>query len=573
MSYLLEVLGRGLIAHLAGAFTAILDLRNDESTQDLRRAAEDDPDDAEAGVRLGGRRLRDDDPIAARKIFLAVLAKDKNCLAARLGLACAFDDLGRPEVAIEQLRLAQKSAPDDPAILFSLAYCHERAEAESEAITCYQDALNVCPTLRNAHERLAAIYLRQGKIDLAIHHYTRLCELDPEQIDLHLALANLLLKAGDHAEAIRRYEHAIGLEPDNWTAHNDAVSAYEEAGLIREAIEHLHKMIERDPNRVETRLRLGDLYARIGNDAASTAQYNQAVEMCPDYLEANVKLATQHLRAGRYQEAARSFSFALEINDRLLGAYVGIGVAQHLAGHKDEALASLEMARNVEPNSTLLFSEVARMHLKAAAGQQANRYLAIADIVSPGTGPDAEEAVAAAPRQMPDLLAQQIDRLQAAVRDNPNHADLRYRLGLLLRNRGRIEEAIAEFRQAVAINPTYMKALIKLGLALAENDQTDEAIAVLKQALEIEPNYVDLHYQLGLLFAKRQQFEIAVEHHEQAVQACPQNAAFQANLALALQNMGLIDRANASWQIVADLTPESSEGEKARTILAKNRHK
>lgn len=569
MSYLLEVLGRGLIAHLAGAFVNVLDLKSEEPTEALRGAVEEAPDDANAWIRLGGRYLRDEDPIAARRVFLSALAKDKGCLAARLGLACAFDELGQLEVAIEQLRMAQKVAPADPAVLFSLAYCHERGGSESEAINYYQDSINVCPTLRNAHERLAAIFLQQNKVDLAIHHYTRLCELDPEQTDLHLTLANLLMRAGDYDGAIARYEHALTLEPENWTAHNDVVSAYEEAGLIREAIEHLHKMLEREPDQVETRLRLGDLYARIGNDAACTSQYGCAVQISPDYLEANVKLGTQHLRAGRYEEAARSFSFALEINDRLLTAYVGIGVAQHMAGRKDESLASLEMARNIEPNSMLLFSEVARMHLKAAAGKQANTFLSFTEAPLPvdaesETGEECGGVVA-------DLISEQIDRLTQAVERSPNHADLHYRLGLLLRNRGQIEDAISAFRSAVAINPTYMKALIKLGMALNENDQQEEALKVLQRALEIQPDYVDLHYQIGLLFAQRNQFEMAVEHYERAVEKNPASVAFQANLALALQNMGLVDRANASWQIVASLAPTSPEAEQARAALAKNR--
>ncbi|HVP13861.1 MAG TPA: tetratricopeptide repeat protein [Phycisphaerae bacterium] len=573
MSYLLEVLGRGLIAHLAGAFSSVLGMKSEDTTEELRQAVERNPEDVDAWVRLGGRYLRDEDPIAARRIFLDVLAMDKTCLAARLGLACAFDDLEQTEVAIEQLRMAQKLAPADPAILFSLAYCHERCDDELEATNYYQDALSICPTLRNAHERLAAIFLRQEKIDLAIHHYTRLCELDPEQTDLHLTLASLLMKAGDYDGAVRRYEHALTLEPDNWTAHNDMVTAYEEAGLIREAIEHLHKMLDREPEQVETRLRLGDLYARIGNDAASTAQYGRAVELCPDFLEANVKLGTQHLRAGRYEEAGRWFSFGLELNDRLLSAYVGIGVAQHLAGRKEEALASIEMARNIEPNSTLLFSEVARMHLKAAAGHEANQFLSFADEAHPEVAGGAEAAGGAKTRRADtgDLLSQQIDRLREAIGRNPNHADLHYRLGLLLKNRGQIEDAIKEFRQAVAINPTYMKAQVKLGLALAENDQIGEAVEALKRATDLHPEYVDLHYQLGLLFAQRHQFEMSVEHYERAVEGNPRNVAFQSNLALALQNMGLIDRANASWQIVADLAPTSLEGEKARDMLARNR--
>ncbi|MCG8408733.1 MAG: tetratricopeptide repeat protein [Phycisphaerales bacterium] len=561
MSYLLEILGRGLIAHMSGAFSGELGVAPEESLEALEQAAEQNPDDIPTLIRLGGQYLRHQEPVAARQVFLDILAEDKNNYAARLGLACVFDELNQIDVALEQLRIAQKTEPANPAILFCLGHCQERLGREEPAMDYYRDSLSLCPTLRNAHERLAAIYLKNDETDLAIHHYIKLCDLDPHQTDLHITLASLLLKSGDCEGAIQRYEHALSLDPENWTAHNDIVSAYEEAGLIREAIEHLHKMIDSEADFADTRLRLGDLYARLGDDVSAMTHYHRALEICPDYLEANVKLGTQHLRAGRYSDAARSFSSSLEINDRLLSAYVGIGVAQHAKGCTDQAMASFDMARNIEPNSTLLFSEVARMQLKAAASAESDSYLMGSE--KTGTLEDSTPAT--------DLISRQIQRLRQSIKSNPNHADLHYRLGLLLKNRGQIEDAIEAFRQAVQINPCYMKALIKLGLALKEVDQTEEAVEVFKQATEIQPEYVDLHYQLGLLFIQRYQFEIAVEHFEYAVQGNPENIGFQANLALALQNMGLIDRANASWQIVCDLAPESAEAAQARVAMAKNR--
>ncbi len=557
MSYLLEALGRGLIAHLVGAFDRILGADTDENLAELEQLAEDDPDNVPVKVRLGGRYLRADHATKARAIFEDVLVRSPESFPGRIGLACSFDATGKVEDALSHFRVAQKADPLNPAVLFCLGYCHERSGREDEATRYYQESLNVCPTLRNAHERLAAIFLRQDRIDAALEHYTTLCDLDPHQTELQLTLANLHLRHGNFQEAIARYEQALALEPDNWATHHDIVTAYEEAGLIREAIEHLHRLIEQQPDFADSRLRLGDLYSRVGNDEAATDNYQRAVDMAPDYLEAHVKLGTQHLRAGRYDLAARWFSSALEINDRLLSAYVGIGVAQHAAGHAEDALASFEMARNIEPNSTLLFSEVARMHLKAAASRQSNRFLIGPSPIAPADSHTAS-----------DLLSQQIDRLREAAKRNPNHADIHYRLGLLLRNRGQIEDAVGSFQLAVKINPTYMKALIKLGLALGELDRTDDAIEVLRQATEIRPDYLDLHYQLGLLFAQRCQFDMAVEHFDRAVAGNPTNVAFQANLALALQNMGLIDRAQATWQIVTDLEPDSVFAEQARAAMA-----
>ena len=119
------------------------------------------------------------------------------------------------------------------------------------------------------------------------------------------------------------------------------------------------------------------------------------------------------------------------------------------------------------------------------------------------------------------------------------------------------KRAIRAFRNAVEINPGYAKALVKLGICLKEAGQSDEAIEVFRQALTLDNNFVDVHYQLGLLFAQRNRFELAVEEFELAVAGNDQNLAFRANLALALQNIGMLDRADATWHSICELARDS----------------
>jgi len=547
MAYLLESLGRGLLGSLGSAFEAQLGDTSELPTGDLVETAELRPDDINAHVQLGRRYLKEARYSAAKASFERALELDRRAMVPRLGLACALDELGRYDEAVQCLQIAQKHDPADPAILFTLGLCHERRSQLDIATQYYNDALNFCPQLRNAHERLAAINIHNGDVSQAIEHYVLLCRWDPECVDIRLALANLLLADGRFQDAIHEVERALTSEPDNWVAHNDLASAYEQAGLIHEAIEQLHQIAEERPGFADTHLRLGDLYAKLGNDAAAVRQYTMALEVHPDYLEAVVKMGTQHLRSGRYIEAAQWFNRAVEINDRLLIAYVGLGLAQNAAGRREDALASFDMAASIEPNSTLLFSEMARLQLKVAMADDVRRGLRVRreSPKKPSNGADT----------ISELIDRQIERHRKALSERPNHADMHYRLGLLLRNRGLNEQAVEEFRQAVEINPVYVKALIKLGLILKEMGEVDEAIGVLERAAALKPEYIDLHYHLGLLFAERNRFELAVDHFEQAIRGCPDNVDFHANLALALQNMGLLDRAAATWQAICELAP------------------
>lgn len=544
MAYLLEILGRGLVSSLRGALQTKLPAPEDTDLADLRRGHDDNPKDTELAIELGLKLLWDNQYLPAERVFQEILASDDESIQALLGLACVHDAMGRTEQALGLLDRARLVDILDPVILFCVGFCCEKLGRLDDAVDAYRASLRACPDLRNSHERLAAIFLKQGKPEQVLQHYEQLVELDPGCIPDRLAIANLHLSVGDSESAVRQYETAIALDPDNWGVEDDMVSAYEQAGLFREGIELLHQMIEDQPEFADHHLRLGDLYAKVGDDPAAREQYDKALEIHPEYLEAMVKLGTTELRNGKPEEAAHLFAQAVEINDRLLSACVGLGVAQLQAGRTEEGLSSFELASKIEPNSSLLFSETARMQLKAAVGEQLARYLGLPKQSSEPT--DSQELAGL-------LIDKQIERHQEAVRSKPTHADLHYRLGLLLSHRNRGQEAIKAFSEAVRINPAYEKALVKLGMSLRAAGDTEEAVRQFQQALRINPDDVQLHYQLGLIFAEKDLFELAVEHFQRACKGGVDEEDLQANLSLALQNAGLMDRAEVSWRTTLDL--------------------
>lgn len=548
MSFLLEILGRGLVSSLRAVLGEKLPDVTELGLAALRSRCTAAPADDEARVLLGLKYLETGEALRARGCFEEVLKHDDESLPGLLGLTCAHDEMGQTAAALECLNQARLVEILDPLILFCIGLCHEKLGHDQDAIDAFQAVLRVCPTMRNAHERLAAVFLKQGLYQQACEHYEQLVSLDPQRMSDRLSLANLYLKVGQPQAAAEHYEVAISLDPENWQSQDDQVTACEQAGLFEEAIQQLQDLIQQQPDFADHHFRLGDLYARRGDDRAALQAYEQALGIQPEYLEAMVKLGTTHLRMGEFIDAARSFNRAVELNDRLLSACVGLGVAQLHAGRREDGLASLQLASKIEPNSALLFSETARMQLKASAGEHARQQQAAAGSQERGDPPPA----------VAGLLDRQIERHRLAIRENPGHADLHYRLGLLLRNRRRLEDAIVALREAVGINPVYEKALVKLGLALQEAGRLDEAIACFEQALEIQPEQARLHYQLGLLFAEQHLFELAVQHFEQARRkALGDDAEIQAHLSLALQHAGVLDRAECSWRRTCELEAES----------------
>jgi len=503
-----------------------------------------------AAVSLYRERLLDQACDHART--LVELQPDR--LEGQLIYCCILEQMGRRGETIQILEnLACRDDLNDTGIYFALGFMHETAKNESKAVYYYKQALEATPNLLNAHQRLAAIYMNHKDLNLAIEHYQKLCEIDPDDVGNRNLLACLYLNNNQPKKALAEYQIALTIEPDNWATENELVRAYEKSGEIEKAIDVLEKLLEKQGEFPDTYLQLADLHAKLGHDRETDQCYRKALELHPGYLEAMVKFGTYHLRMGRYLQAAEWFSHAVDANDRLLNAYVGLAVSQYHTGQENKADETIELAQAIEPNTTMLFAEVARLELKASAAKQAEYYL----------DPNTDNRTVA--RQ---LLEVQTDRFASAIEAHPERADWHYRFGLLLKAQGKTADAAEEFRRAVEINPDYVKAMVKLGLALKELKRDDEALQYLERAVVLEPGFSDVHYQLGLIYADQARYPLAIEEFEETLRRNGQHIDALAALAQALENIGMHDRAKTSWQAIIELAPESEQAKLAKASLS-----
>ena len=464
-----------------------------------------------------------------------------DCQPARVALAVCMDELGQTEEALDQLSIALQYDGENPAILFGAGLCSEKLSKYDAAAGFYQRVLEAQSDHQAARQRLAAIALMAERVADAIVQYELLRKQEPSDSQVLGTLANLYYRGGRFDDAIATFETVIALEPDNWALVDDEVEVLVRSGHLREAVERLYKLLDQQGPFADLHLRVAEILGEMGQDAEAMRHYLAALEIDPNYLEARISLGAHHISHGRWSDAAEAFLQASEMNDRLLAAYVGIGVCQAAAGRQEEAIGSFQLAGAIEPNSTMLVKEMARMQLKAALAQEFERNLQRQEdaAVSPEPEPQADRD---------DLLAMQITRHEEQVRSNPGYPDQHYRYGVLLRAQGRLDEAAEQFGQAIAINPHYVDAIIRLGVTQQEQGKADQAIATFKQALELKGQYVDLHYRLAVLYTDRKRLEEAICHMEKAVGLAPGSNSIRASLALSFQNMGLMDRAAATWR-------------------------
>jgi tetratricopeptide (TPR) repeat protein len=546
MSSLLELLGKGLETPLMELILpGSRPLRKEEALL-LSKEAARQPDHTANKLRLAIHWAQCGQEEKARELFQDIMERVPGHVDVQLSWAAMLISAGELDEAWERLHQAGENNTSDARFLYGLGYICERQGQMDEALQYYQQAAASRPYLRQAWERQAAIYLVRNDYAAAIEQYQHLQKSHPEDVTIYLFLGLMHLHLQEYSQALERFERGLTIEPDNFELRDDQVESLAKVGRYSEAAKRMQEIIDEQGEFPDSFVRLADLQSKMGNDEATIQLYEKALELHPGYLEAAVKLGTQHLRMKRYYEAATNFNRSIEINDQLITSYVGLGVAQACNGQEEAATDTLELAAALEPNTNLLFAEMSRLQLKIALAQKAGQDF---------SGPMHESE--GFNKELDELLDLQVERHRQAIIDNPSRADLHYRYGMLLRGRGETEEAIKHFGQAVEINPTYIKARIKLGLTLREINRLKEGFEHLKEALVLKPESSELHYKLGLMYCDKMQFALAVEQLEVMLPGHPDNGDIHANLALALQNMGLIDRARASWRAVCELEPES----------------
>ena len=131
-------------------------------------------------------------------------------------------------------------------------------------------------------------------------------------------------------------------------------------------------------------------------------------------------------------------------------------------------------------------------------------------------------------------LDEAIEHLRKAVRINPDLVRSQYNLGLALAQKGDLFDAALHLSKAVEIMPNNIKARHNLGTTLARLGNLDGAIAQFRKALEIEPNYAEAHNQLGAALGAQGKLDEAIAHFREALRIRPDYKKAAANLRHAL---------------------------------------
>jgi Flp pilus assembly protein TadD len=143
-----------------------------------------------------------------------------------------------------------------------------------------------------------------------------------------------------------------------------------------------------------------------------------------------------------------------------------------------------------------------------------------------------------------------------ALRINPNFVESHNNIGNALFRQGKIEEAISHYRKALENTPHYADAHNNLGVALARQGKFQEATIHFSEALRINSDFAEAHNNLGVLLAQQGETQKAKAHFTEAVRIRPDYAEAHFYLGLTYLMMGNRDLALREYQILKTINPD-----------------
>jgi tetratricopeptide (TPR) repeat protein len=201
---------------------------------------------------------------------------------------------------------------------------------------------------------------------------------------------------------------------------------------------------------------------------------------------------------GSIDEALTAFETLLESRSGFADVHYMVGLLLERKGELEAAADSLRQAIRINPSYAEALLALATVHEHRGDYERSRELAERASMVSRGT-PGAldattrgklanlQAAVADAYAEVGEMR-EAIDGYRKALDRCPDFHDIRYRLGVMLREAGLPAQAEQEFKRVLRGNPELLDAQIQLGLTYYTMGRSPDAVELWTSVLQQDPS-------------------------------------------------------------------------------------
>ncbi|HEY1904176.1 MAG TPA: tetratricopeptide repeat protein [Terracidiphilus sp.] len=402
-----------------------------------------DPRNADTQNDLGTLYAQLEDWPNAKLAFSAVVGARPDFALGHLRLGLTLLALHQPG-ALDELKKANQLAPRDAIIALELGKALAATGQDDQALPVLQQASERDPSSTSVAYQLGLVLERLDRVQDAIPLLQRAADANPGHAEVLTNLGMALCLAQRAKDAVPFLQRAVTIDPKNVVAHQNLAVADIQLSQIDDAIVQLRAALKLSPDASQLHYNLG--YAlKMQDDAADAIpELETAEKLNPTAPEAPYLLGVLYMQVARYADAERELNASLKLRPENGDGWATLGSVDNKLDKLPEAVAALKEAIRQSP-------------------LQADAHLTLATVLTKQNQPaEAREERSKAA----DLMRQHMNFQRAEVSTNSANS---------LFASGKIDEAVADYREALSFDANYAQAHEGLAKALARQGKTMEA--------------------------------------------------------------------------------------------------
>ena len=472
----------------------------------------------------------------------------------RLQIAFLLFQMQRYNEALKEYQILARMEPESYEIHLQMGTLYQVMGKVDEAIEEYLTALESIYSPQNeilVRQNLGELYQSRGSYTEAIHQFSRVKELDPDNLKARMILAYLYMEENQYPQALDEVVSLIQTHPDDFSLHrlrfDILVKLQREAEAYQSFLQAFEQAI-RYQNQTNINAFLWDLLQDDSLEKINSFQQTHYLEELLKQASAQsghvtrlrfaiTKFDAVHHRKEALQKDLLSIVSALEealsrkdqgILDILcfeLLRWIRVRTEMKNTGMAFEVVKTLENGLPLFPQSALLCQALGALSLDLMDFSRAetafNQALALSEPDSSSYKEILFQLAWTYDRM--DRLADVERLMQEAMQKYPDDSEAYNYLGYTYADRNiHLDQALTLVEKALKLEPDDSNIIDSLGWVYFRLGRLDEAIRKLEQALELDHTHPVIHEHLGDAYRQKGDQQKALAHWKESLKVGPQ---------------------------------------------------
>jgi len=238
-------------------------------------------------------------------------------------------------------------------------------------------------------------------------------------------------------------------------------------GDYDKALEIYSQLIEENPADADAWCNLGLLYYHKGEIEEAEQAFLKCIEYDPEVLEAYFNLGRLYQSNREFEKALTYYKEVVTRNEEDGIAYYYMGQCAKAVGRIDDAVAFLDEAIRLQPNNLEVGVALATLYVERGDYQKAE------------------------------------DALRVILVSHADVVPVHFSLGLILREQGKKESALAQFSRVVQLDENHVQGFYNLAECCMDLGLLDQAEPFYAKACKLDPDFDQPVIKLGDLYRKQ----------------------------------------------------------------------